>query len=76
MAQLIKIKFLKNDTPQGRPYTYYSNEILKPGDLVQINESAKGVVTEVDVLEEEIKDFKDKVKFIWGKAVDENERTV
>ena len=68
MAQLIKIKFLKNDTLQGRPYTYYSNEIVKPGDLVQINLQAKGVVTEVDVPEEEIKAFKDKVKYISGKV--------
>ncbi len=72
MAQLIKVKFLKNDTSEGRPYTYYSNEIVKPGDLVQINESAKGVVTEIDVPEEEIKDFADKVKWIQGRAVDEN----
>jgi len=68
MAQIIKVKFLKNDTPQGRAYTYYSNEIVKPNELVQINESAKGVVTEVDVPEEEIKDFKDKVKTIIGKV--------
>lgn len=73
MAQLIKVKFLKNDTPQGRPYTYYSNEIVKPGDLLQINESAKGVVTEVDVPEDTIKDFADKVKWVHGKAVDKDE---
>lgn len=74
MARLIKVRFLKGDTPQGNAYTYYSNELVQPGDLVQINSSAKGVVTEVDVPEESIKDFADKVKFIWGKAVEENER--
>ena len=67
MAQLIKAKFLKNDIPQGRPYTYYSKEIVKLGELVQINSQAKGVVVEVDVPDEEIKDFKDKVKTIIGK---------
>lgn len=70
MAQLIKVRFLKDDTPQGNAYTYYSNDMVKPGDLVQINASAKGVVSEVGVPEESIKNFADKVKFIWGKAVD------
>ena len=69
MAQLIKVKFLKGDTPQGNSYTYYSNELVQPGDLVQINSQAKGVVTEIDVPEEAIKDFADKVKFIHGKVV-------
>lgn len=69
MAQLIKVKFLKNDTPQGRAYAYWSNDLVKPGDLVQVNEQAKGVVTEINVSEDEIKDFKDKVKYIHGKFV-------
>ena len=73
MAQLIKGRFLNDGIPTGRPYTYYSNESVETGDLVQINASARGVVTEVDVLEEEIKDFRDKVKFIHGKAVEGNE---
>lgn len=69
--QLIKVKFLKGEVPSGRPYTYYSNELVKPGDLVQINESAKGVVTDIDVQEEEIEAFKDKVKTIKGKVVED-----
>lgn len=76
MAQLIKIQFLKNDAPQGNAYTYYSNELVKPGDLVQINSSAKGVVVEIDVPEKAIKDFADKVKWIHGKVVEESERKI
>ena len=71
--QIIKVKFLKNDIPQGRPYTYFSNDIVQPGDLVKINEQANGVVVEVDVPEDEIKDFRDKVKFIHGLAKIEKE---
>lgn len=70
MAQLIKVRFLKNDAPQGNAYTYYSNELVQQGELVQVNASAKGVVTEIDVPEETIKDFADKVKFIQGKVIE------
>lgn len=69
--QLIKAKYLKGELPNGKDYTFYSNGLVKPGDLVQINESAKGVVTEVDVPEEEIESFKDKVKIIKGKVVED-----
>jgi len=60
MAQLIKVRFLKNDVPQGNAYTYYCNELVKPGDVVQINASAKGVVSDVDIPEEAISDFTNK----------------
>lgn len=70
MAQLIKVRFLKNDLPQGNAYTYYSNDSVEVGELVQVNASAKGVVTEIDVPEETIKDFADKVKFIQGKVIE------
>lgn len=71
--QIIKVKFLKGEQPQGRAYTYYSNELVKPGDLVQINSSAKGVVTDVDVPESEIEAFKDRVKTIVGKIVEKEQ---
>lgn len=64
---LIKVKFLKNDVLVGRAYTYWSNEQVAVGDIVQINESTKGQVVEIDVSEEEIESFKDKVKSIIGK---------
>ena len=41
---LIKCKFLKENVPAGREYTYRSDGPVKVGDLVQINSSAKGVV--------------------------------
>ena len=76
---LIKVKFLKGDKPSGREYTYRSNIPVKFSDKVQINSSAKGIVTEVDVPKEEIAAFADKVKSIVGlvkESEDENEGTV
>ncbi len=69
--QIIKVQFLKGETPSGKAYTYFSDEVVSVGDLVQINSSAKGIVTEVDVAESEIKSFRDKVKMIAGKVVEE-----
>ncbi|OYP04150.1 hypothetical protein C8E03_108118 [Lachnotalea glycerini] len=71
--QIIKVKYLKGEVPNGKDYTFYSNELVKPGDLVQINSSAKGVVTEVDVPESEIEAFKDRVKTITGKVVEKEQ---
>nr|WP_304052515.1 hypothetical protein [Enterocloster clostridioformis] len=65
---LIKVKFLKGNKPSGREYTYRSNVPVKVGDKVQINSSAKGIVTEVDVPEEEVAAFADKVKSIAGRV--------
>lgn len=70
--QIIKVQFLKGDVPNGRAYTYFSNDVVSIGDLVQINSSAKGIVTEVDVPEREIEAFRDKVKTIAGKVVAES----
>lgn len=65
---LIKCRFLKDGKPSGAEYTYRTPEVVKVGDLVQINSSAKGVVTEVNVPEEAVVKFADKVKTIVGKA--------
>lgn len=70
--QIIKVKFLKGDQPAGRAYIYYSPVAVNPGDTIQINSSAKGVVVEADVPEEEIKAYWDKVKTIVG-LVDEED---
>lgn len=64
--QIIKVQFLKGETPSGKAYTYFSDEVVSVGNLVQINDSAKGIVTEVDVPESEIEAFRDKVKTIAG----------
>lgn len=66
--QLIKVRFLRGEMPQGREYTYESAEIVKVGDIVQINSSAKGVVTDIDIPEEEVESFRDKIKCIIGIA--------
>lgn len=63
---LIKVKFLKGEKPSGREYTYRSDGQVNVGDMVQINSSAKGIVTEIDVPEEEVAAFADKVKSIVG----------
>ena len=64
---LIKCKFLKDGKPTGREYTYRALETVKVGDMVQINSAAKGVVTVVDVPEEEVSAFADKVKPLSGR---------
>lgn len=74
--QIIKVQFLKGEVPSGKAYTYFSEEEVSTGDLVQINSSAKGVVTEVDVPESEIEAFRDKVKTIAGKVVAETKEEV
>lgn len=63
---LIKVKFLKGEKPSGREYTYRSDGQVNVGDMVQINSSAKGIVTEVEVPEEAVAAFADKVKSIVG----------
>ena len=76
---LIRVQFLKGEKPSGREYTYRSEVPVKAGDKVQINSSAKGIVTEVDVPEEEVAAFADKVKSIVGlveESEDKNEGTV
>ena len=65
---IIKVKFYFNGVAKGRSYTYFSKDPVIPGDIIQINSLARGVVIEIDVPEEEIKDYRDKVKFIYGKV--------
>lgn len=69
--QIIKVRFLKNGTPSGMAYTYFSNEVVAVGDLVKVNMQATGIVTEINVPEDSIEDIRDKVKFIYGKLEEE-----
>ena len=71
--QIIKVQFLKGEVPSGKAYTYFSEEGVSKGDLVQIDSHAKGVVTEVNFPESEIEAFRDKVKTIVGKVVEESQ---
>lgn len=70
---LIKFRFLKNSLPYGKEYTYRSTEDVKVGDHVQVNPMSKGVVTAVNVPEEEVAAFADKIRTITGKSEEENE---
>lgn len=63
---LIKVRFLKDGQPTGKPYTYNAPIAVKPGDTIQINSTAKGVVTEVDVSEEEVGILLNRIKCIEG----------
>lgn len=65
--QIIKVRFLKDGKPGGMPYTYYSKQPVAIGDIVKVNEQAKGIVVDIDVPEEEIRDIKWKIKYIAGK---------
>lgn len=66
--QIIKVRFLKEDKPAGKCYTYFSPVIVKTGDIVQVNGSTKGVVVEVDVPEWEVEPYREKIKSIVGLA--------
>ena len=66
--QLIKVRFLKNGTPSGKSYTYYSPVKVSIGDTVQINSAATGVVVEVDVPDWQVEPYKEKIKTIVGLA--------
>lgn len=59
----IKAKYLKNDLPAGKEYTFGIHELVKPGDIVKMG-NAKAVVTDVDVPDEEIESFRDKLKIV------------
>ena len=64
--KLIKVRFLRNGVPSGRPYTYESPVDVQVNDIVQISIGSQGIVTEVDVPEEEVAAFRDKLKSIIG----------
>ncbi|WP_270523015.1 hypothetical protein [Sellimonas intestinalis] len=66
---LIKARYIKADKPSGREYTFKSNEMVKPGDAIMIGK-AQAVVTDVNVPEEEVLPFRDKLKEIDGKVED------
>lgn len=47
--QYIKAKFMKQDKPAGRAYTYRSEDDLKPGDIVTDSKGSKLVVVDKPV---------------------------
>lgn len=60
----IKVKFLKNSEPHGREYTYKATFPVRVGQEVILPGGGNGIVTEIDVPEEEVERFKDKIKEI------------
>lgn len=60
---VIKARYLKNDLPTGKEYTFGIKELVKLGDIVKVG-NAKAVVTEVNVSCEEVESFKDKMKIV------------
>lgn len=67
---LIKARYIKDGEPNGREYTFISDEKVKTGDYVAIGK-ATAVVTRIDVPEEEILPFRDKLKKIDKKVEEE-----
>lgn len=74
--QLIKVRFLNNGTSSGKAYTYYSPVNVSVGDTVQINSTATGVVVEMDVADEEVASYRDKIKTIVGMVNDDSVETL
>lgn len=73
MTNIIKVKFLKDNAPTGREYSYYTPEAVKVGDKVDLESKdgiAHGIVTQIDVPAEEIAGFAEKVKTIIGKTIE------
>lgn len=60
----IKVKFLKNNEPHGREYTYKSTFPVRVGQEVILPSGGNGIVTEINVTEESVEGFKDKIKEI------------
>lgn len=71
---LVKVKFVKNGKPAGRPYTYLTDLALQIGDRVLAGKSVAEVV-ELDVPAEEVAAFADRLKRIDVKFLDEGPET-
>lgn len=69
----IKVKFLKNGEPHGREYTYKATFPVEVGQEVLLPGGGNGVVTEINVPEEDMESFKDKIKEIED-VVEESEQ--
>lgn len=70
MTNIIKVRFLRDEKPYGREYSYLTPEEVRVEDVVEMatrSGIAKGVVTQINVPESEIASFKDKMKTILGK---------
>lgn len=57
----IKAKYLKNDIPAGKAYTFEADVPVKIGDKISVGK-AQAVVEVVNVPGEEVSRYKDKIK--------------
>lgn len=57
----IKAKYLKNDIPSGKAYTFETDVPVKIGDKISVCK-AQAVVAVVNVPEDEVSGYKDKIK--------------
>lgn len=60
----VKVKFIKNGEPHGREYTYKVTFPIRVGWEVILPGGGNGIVTEINVPEESVESFKDKIKEI------------
>lgn len=67
---LIKARYIKDGEPKGRDYTFSSDIEVSLGDQVVIGH-ATAIVTSLDVLEEEVDGYRDKIKKIDKKVEEE-----
>lgn len=67
----IKVRYLKDGVQSKRAYTFETDIPVKIGDTVSIGK-ATAVVTGVNIPEDEVAAFKDKIKKIDGKVENEN----
>lgn len=66
-TNIIKGKFLKDGEPMGREYSYLTDIVVNVGNVFTVNTDrgeAQLVCTAINVPEEEIASFKDKMKNI------------
>ena len=70
----VKVRFLdENGEPKGREYTYSGDESMRVGDYVYamtMRGEQKVIITQVDVQEEEVASFIDKIKAVFGTPVE------
>lgn len=64
---LIKARYIKDGEPNGREYTFISDIHVRVGDEIIIGK-ATAVVTKLNVPEESVLPFRDKLKKIDGKV--------
>lgn len=57
----VKAKYLKNDIPAGKAYTFEADVPVKIGDKVSIGK-AQAIVEVVNVQEDEVAGYKEKIK--------------